>query len=340
MDGSQHDFGAGRRTISGVEYNLQSKHNRWVGKAFVQKAFGPDLGNQNWSHATYLNYQTLKWQAMWNHEYVGKDFRPRTGFVPRIENYDPILNRIIYLSYWRLEPMLVRTFYPKNKFINNYNFQVYNSSYYDSMFRPTESMSSLTGRIVLQNSTEFRSSVSHNFANIYVPFIPIKTSGIYFLGKYTWYAGSVGFTSNNRKKLNGSADFNFGNYYTGTRFAIGGGLQWRKQPWGVFSLTYRRESIFMGKDIGESVLNLIGAKADISFTTLMYFTAYLQYNTQADNVNINLRYQWRFRPMSDFFVVYSENYLPEFSSTNLNFTTTLRSKNRSLAVKLLYWFNT
>jgi hypothetical protein len=340
MDGSQTKFGANRRTVSGLEYNLQSKQNRWVGKAFVQKAFGPDLGPHTWAHASYLNFQTLKWQAMWNHEYVGKDFKARTGFVPRIENFDPVLNKIIYLSYWRLEPMLIRTFYPKSKTVNHYSFQLYNSSYYDSMFRATESLTSLTGRVVLQNSAELRSSFSHNYQNIYVPFSPIKTPGIYFLGAYTWYAGSVGFTSNNRKKVNGAVDLHFGNYFTGTRYAIGGNLQWRRQPWGVFSVTFRRESIELGNSIPPSILNLVGAKADISFTTTMYFTAFLQYNTQAENVNINLRYQWRFRPMSDIFVVYSENYLPEFSATSMNFSTTLNSKNRSIAVKLVYWFNT
>ncbi|MFM8349331.1 MAG: hypothetical protein ACKOAR_14905 [Bacteroidota bacterium] len=39
--------------------------------------------------------------------------------------------------------------------------------------------------------------------------------------------------------------------------------------------------------------------------------------------------QWRFRPASDFFIVYAENYLPG----NFN------SKNRSLVLKLTYWFN-
>ncbi len=122
--------------------------------------------------------------------------------------------------------------------------------------------------------------------------------------------------------------FLLGNYYNGTRFSINGSLQYRKQPWGVFSITYRRENIDLDP-YGSSVFNLFGAKADISFTTTMYFTAFLQYNTQAENVNLNLRYQWRFAPLSELFVVYSENYLPEFSS-----------KNRTLALKFVYWFNT
>lgn len=328
MDGSSARFGSSRSTISGLEYNLQSKDNKWVGKAFVQKAFGPDMGKESWSHATFLLRQTLKWSAMWNHEYVGKDFRARTGFVPRIENYDPVLNKVRYLTYWRLEPSLKRTFYPANKQINSYSFGLYNSSYYDSVGNPTESLSTLSANMVLQNSTEFRVAVNQNYYNLYVPFIPIRSKGYFLLGQYAWFDATAGFTSNNRKKINGLLDITVGNYYNGDRFAINGSIQYRKQPWGVFSLTYRRENINL-YTYGSSIFNLVGAKVDVSFSTTMYFTAFLQYNTQAENVNINLRYQWRFRPLSDIFVVYSENYLPEF-----------KSKNRTLALKMVYWFNT
>jgi hypothetical protein len=44
---------------------------------------------------------------------------------------------------------------------------------------------------------------------------------------------------------------------------------------------------------------------------------------------LNARFQWRYKPASDFFVVYTENYLPQH----------LASKNRALVFKLTYWFN-
>lgn len=123
-------------------------------------------------------------------------------------------------------------------------------------------------------------------------------------------------------------DVYFGNYYGGTRYAFSGSLNYRKQPWGLLSLTYRHEDIDLGQ-LGHTIYDLVGAKIDVSFSTVMYFTSFLQYNTQTQNVNVNLRYQWRYQPLSDFFIVYSENYTPEFNSMN-----------RTLAFKLVYWFNT
>ena len=55
----------------------------------------------------------------------------------------------------------------------------------------------------------------------------------------------------------------------------------------------------------------------------------MQYNNQADNVNLNTRLQWRYKPASDLFIVYTDNYLPE------NFMV----KTRALVLKFTYWWN-
>ena len=76
-------------------------------------------------------------------------------------------------------------------------------------------------------------------------------------------------------------------------------------------------------------LSLIGPKIELSFTKALFLTAFIQYNTQAENMNINTRLQYRFKPMSDLFVVYTDNYLPYNWSI----------KNRALVVKFVYWLN-
>jgi hypothetical protein len=81
--------------------------------------------------------------------------------------------------------------------------------------------------------------------------------------------------------------------------------------------------------IAEAVdISLIGASAELSFTKAIFFTTFFQYNTQADNFNINSRLQWRYRPLSALYLVYSENYL----------ASDLGVKNRALVLKFIYWF--
>ncbi|MFZ6001861.1 MAG: hypothetical protein ACOYW3_15220, partial [Bacteroidota bacterium] len=64
-------------------------------------------------------------------------------------------------------------------------------------------------------------------------------------------------------------------------------------------------------------------------TDKIFLTTYVQYNNLLDNVNLNARFQWRYKPASDFFIVYTENY----------FSETFAAKNKALVFKLTYWLN-
>jgi hypothetical protein len=73
---------------------------------------------------------------------------------------------------------------------------------------------------------------------------------------------------------------------------------------------------------------LVGPRLDVTMTNKLFFTAFAQYNEQMDNFNLNTRFQWRYRPASDFFIVYTDNYFPGGLA-----------RNRSLVIKLTYWWN-
>jgi hypothetical protein len=317
------------RSVAGLEYNLLTKDNKWVGKAFVQKAIYKGLrADAGYAHASYLFRRTLDWELMWNHEYVSSYFRAPTGFVPRIENYDPVLRLTQYMAYGRLEPMVTRIWYPKSKLVNKYSMSLYNSSYLDSNYNPTETYTSATAKVSFQNSAEIRMTVADEYFDLFVPFSPIASKGNYLLGKYKFQEGTIGFTSNNRKPVNGSVDLGTGRFFGGSRSTIRTNIQFRYQPRLLINLNYTLAAIEI-PNLGKSNVQLLGLRTEYSLSTIMYLTAFLQYNTQLENMNINIRYQWRFRPMSDFFIVYSENY-----------DQLLLSKNRSLAFKFVYWFNT
>lgn len=74
---------------------------------------------------------------------------------------------------------------------------------------------------------------------------------------------------------------------------------------------------------------LIGPKIELTFTDKVFWTTFVQWNDQNDNVNINSRIQWRFKPASDMFLVYTDDYVPG----------SFKVKNRAIVFKLAYWFN-
>jgi len=87
--------------------------------------------------------------------------------------------------------------------------------------------------------------------------------------------------------------------------------------------------IDMPEPYNDAQLWLVGPRMDVSFTDKLFLSTFVQYNNQIENVNINTRFQWRFKPVSDLFVVYTDNYHPE----------SFQIKNRALILKLTYWIN-
>ena len=73
-------------------------------------------------------------------------------------------------------------------------------------------------------------------------------------------------------------------------------------------------------------------KVEVSFNTKLFLTTFFQYNSQIDNIKLNTRLQWNFKPLSDIYLVYTDNYFAKGSEL-------FNLKNRSLALKFNYWIN-
>ena len=96
------------------------------------------------------------------------------------------------------------------------------------------------------------------------------------------------------------------------------------------SLRLNYDSIELPEPYTTSNIWLISPKFELTFTKQLYWTTYVQYSNQSENLGINSRLQWRFAPLSDFYLVYNDNY---FASD------IFAPKLRSLTFKLSYWFN-
>ncbi len=59
-----------------------------------------------------------------------------------------------------------------------------------------------------------------------------------------------------------------------------------------------------------------------------------------NNVNTNIRFQWRYQPVSDLYIVYTDNYYAnEATDDQQRVVSTFQPKNRALVLKLTYWLN-
>ncbi len=315
----------------GIEYNLASADNVWTGKAVIMKSFSPKKMDGEVLQAYNLNYVNLGWRINLQYENVGRNYIPEMGYVPRRGYFrmtapeisyqifpKKATSRAIYHApiasfdhYWNTNGELTDAVYTvgyetQRKSISTFSLYLQSEFYklqYD--FEPTNE----------GNSDILRAGSEHSFNSI------------------NWV-----YTSAPRKKMISDFFGTIGGYYgDGKLVALSTNIGYRFRPYVNVSANINYVAISDVKvPVGgkvDKVVNthfwLVSPKIEVSFTNKLFWTTFVQYNEQTQNVNVNSRLQWRFKPASDIFLVYSDNYLP--GSLNI--------KNRSLVLKFTYWLN-
>jgi hypothetical protein len=316
--------------VAGIDYDIYSANNKLRGKIFYHHSFVPNNPKNTDAHASWLRYETRDFALMWNHEYVAKNYDAQTGFVPRNKQYDPLIDSVIGYAYWRLEPEALKRFYPqKSSKIANMETGVYADHYLNIHYETTDLQARAFFNVNYKNTAKLRIRYDEWFTKL------IYDRDISFSGKaplpaddYRYRTGEVYFLSDIRNQFNWETRVNAGAYFTGSRLEAKAGLNYRLQPMAVFQVSYTRNEIRLPKPSSDTYFDLVGAKIELLFSRQIFWSNYLQWNSQLDNFNLNSRLQWRFRPMSDFFIVYTDNY-----------DLYMQEKNRTLVFKLVYWIN-
>jgi hypothetical protein len=302
----------------GVEYNLASTNNQWTGKAFVLKSFSPNKSGHNFTHGANLAYTSRKWIASWQHEYVGKEFNAEVGYVPRA-------------GYVKANPQLSYLFFPKGRLLLSHGPLASSTYFLSESLKRLDDENYIGYRAVLRKQSAANIYLSHNYVKLLTGFDPTN-SGLDTIPRGTehnWYAVNADFTSKPQSRFTYATSLRYGGYYlNGTRFSFTTDWGYRFQPFVSLSLSTTYNDIRLPLPWGHQTFWLISPRVDVTLTNKLFFTAFTQYNQQKDNINLNARFQWRYQPASDLFIVYTDNYLPQ----------NLSVKNRALVVKLTYWW--
>lgn len=306
--------------IAGLEYNLASRNNFLNSKFFTQKSFTPGKTvSEEYSQGIDLAYSRKSYLLEFEQFYVGRDYNAETGYVPR---YD----------FLKVNPKATVKFFPKHSPIEYHGFSTEVSNFYaPGNMELTDRQIGANYFFLFKNRSRLDLTNSLQYIVLQKDFDPTKIGKHYLPAgsSYKGYEFSTSFTSDNSKLFKYYIRSGYGGYYNGTRWFVDGNFNYRVQPFGYISLVYSYNNLMLPAPWERTGLLLIGTKVDVTFTEKLFLTTYVQYNQQADNLNINARFQWRYKPVSDFFIVYTDNYFPEY----------MVEKNRALVLKLSYWFN-
>ncbi|MTI39648.1 DUF5916 domain-containing protein [Fulvivirga lutimaris] len=310
--------------VVGIDYNLLSDDSKWEGDFFYYRSFDEDQKDDAYASGMFLGYNTRNVRLRGKVGAVGEGYNAETGFVQRKD--------II-----QLETFNDYNFYPENSRIVRHGPGMDFRYYTNSDFEKTDMRYGIDYSVTYLNTSNFSVRYSSDYVKLRSEFDPtrqlpdsLEFQKLQIGEEFEWSGFSIRYESDARKKFSYEVRYNDGGFYNGNRRNIRGEVNYRFQPFGLVTLSVDYNDLYnFPEPFADTNFWLIGPRFDITFTDKLFLTTFVQYNEQADNMNLNARFQWRFKPVSDLFVVYAENYFPQDFGV----------KSRALVLKMTYWLN-
>ncbi|MEO8110030.1 MAG: DUF5916 domain-containing protein [Ginsengibacter sp.] len=314
--------------VAGTEFNFLSnntKFNGWAG--YYHSLNSGHLTATGFGFAG-IEYTDKHLDITTGWSQVDSNFIADLGFTPRLYNYDALHDTTVRIGYNAYSSRLYYTFYPKSKkTFNSVYFDLRTKHYYTASQRFIEFNGSANLDFLFANRCEALLSYIKNSVNLPFETILFIETGNLQKAKYDFGFVQLKYLSNFLLPFSWGLTFEHGGYYNGKRTSYKYSAKYRSQPWGNFGVDFIYNNITLNdKKIRPFIA---GPTVELAFSNTLSWTTFLQYNTQIKNFNVNSRLQWRFKPMSDVFLVYTDNYL----------TDGLQHKSRNLVFKINYWIN-
>ncbi|MFZ9046802.1 MAG: DUF5916 domain-containing protein, partial [Cyclobacteriaceae bacterium] len=328
QDESEYDptaFTSYNRTL-GADYILASADNRWNGKAFFHQSIEENGEEDAFATGLNLNYSNYTVNVDITSQMVGAGYNPAAGFVRRTD-IRQLASNVRYSFFPEKSP--VQSHGPGFDFdmVGNSEFGLLDwdvNLLYDVKFRNTARLSMRPLRL--------------QYTYLFREFDPSNTGGAKLAAdtEYRNLQFIFNYNSDFRKKFFYELSTRSGEYFNGYRWNLGGSVGYRYQPYGFASIDFNVNRIDLPDPYNNVTLLLVGPRFDLTLRKDLFVTTFFQYNSQIENVNINARLQWRFAPVSDLFLVYTDNY---FAYQDDGFIRFGGPKIRALTFKLTYWLN-
>ena len=304
--------------VAGMDYNLASSDNKLTGKLFYHRSFSPENTGKQYAQGAFLSYNSRRIHTSMAQASVGENYIAETGYVRRT-------------GYNLLNPEFSLQWIP-NKKVVSHGFVLDADYFFDSGYKnQVDHEFTLMYKMEFSNRSILEAGIKDFYTRLDQDFDPTHISQT-SLKKGTEYSTNVGFVefiSDTRTLLNYSATVAKGGFYSGKIGLLEGKVTYRYQPYLNMTLNFSYNDINLPGAFERARFWLLGPKLDLTLSDKIFFSTFVQYNEQIDNMNINMRFQWRYKPVSDLFIVYTDNY----------YTGNWSPRNRALVLKLSYWFN-
>ncbi len=307
--------------VFGVDYNLASADNKWVGKFYIHHSIKPEVHDNNGARGVELFYNSKFFNFGISGNYIGEEFQSDLGFLRRKD--------IIMTN-----PFAEVVIWPKKTKVNSHSIRINPFVFWRPSldYKNTDFTLFSMWTTKFQNQSEWSARMFNRYTYLTEDFEPSNTEGAVAIPGnigYHYTSFELRYESDRRKVFSYSFEPGFGQFYNGRRNVIKGSLNLRLQPKVIVGLQYEYNQLRMPKPYADADIWLLSPRVAVTFNKSVFWTTLIQYSNRNDNLGINSRVQWRFAPLSDLFIVYNDNY----------FVTDFAPKFRSLNLKFTYWLN-
>ncbi len=314
---------------AGIEYNLASSTNEWTGKLLYLKSFTSGSNASGAIYAGNLQYNTRRWLLNGQFQSVDPNYEAEAGYVPRRGFHNALAN----IGY---------TFLPESTKILSHGPIATATEFFDWSGRVSDYSASLGYTVTLRTQDVFTASAGADYVRLLAPFDPTNSGRQQLLAGslHRWRSWTTNFNSRPQSVFRYSFSSLYGGYYAGGRRTnLAGSIGYRFQPFVSLSGTVSYNHLRLPQPWQNASFWLVGPRFDVTLTNTLYLTAFVQYNDQQRNMNVNTRLQWRYRPASDLFLVWTDNYLPEYLQPGQDIPGLFSVRNRAIVLKCAYWWN-
>jgi hypothetical protein len=262
-----------------------------------------DLTARRHAMGLKIDYPNDLWDVALTSKWIGEDFDPSLGFVPRpgvtITNLNinfvprpsrPILGmrvrQMLHESLNTFVTDLDGTWESYRFFLAPINWRFESGDRFEFNYVPTGE------RLIAPFEIA---------DNVFIP-----------AGTYHWTRWRLEQAFASKRKLSGQLTWWFGDFYTGRLDELILTASWKPSSLFIVEMNGTRNMGRLAE--GNFTQQVIGTRVRVNVSPDLQVNSYVQYDNQSDSFGSNTRLRWTFSPQGDLFVVYNHNVIENLDS--------------------------
>ena len=289
----------------GVDMRLATSNFLGSGRNMVFNAYGLRSNNQgisenNSSFGFGAQYPNDKFDAQIQWREIQENFDPAIGFVQRSDvrmlrvagSFNPrpkqstgiqqMQHDVFYTRFTRLDNGLVET---SNLYVTLVDWHLNSGDSLHSLF-----------------------DANVTYERLFEPF-EISPGVVLPAGEYRFTPWRIFFTSAQKRRIQGSIGFNFGNFWSGTAKVIQTGLSYKFPPY--FSISLNTNQTFASLPQGSFIARIYSSRVDYAASPFLSVSSLIQFDNRSENLGLQSRVRWTIEPGNDVFFIFGQGWVQD-----------------------------